>query len=62
MFNAQQPTAISVEATVIRADGRVERLGVIAYHHRNPLRRWAWRIGQMLRGRRPGRVTKGTSQ
>jgi len=30
-----------VEATVIRADGRVESLGVISYWHVNPLRRWA---------------------
>lgn len=31
-----------IEATIIRADGRVERLGVISYYHRNPLRRWAF--------------------
>lgn len=34
----------SIEAVVIRADGTVERLGVVSYWHRNPLRRWAWRL------------------
>ena len=53
--------SVSVEARVIRADGTVEDLGRIAYWHRNPLRRWAWSIQQLLRGRRPGRITKGTT-
>lgn len=30
----------TVSARVIRADGTVEDLGVIAAYHRNPLRRW----------------------
>lgn len=30
-----------VEATVVRADGRVESLGLVSYWHVNPLRRWA---------------------
>ena len=34
----------SISAVVTRADGSVEDLGVIAYWHRNPLRRLAWRI------------------
>jgi hypothetical protein len=41
---------ISLEATIIRADGRIEHLGRIAYYHRNPLKRLAWRIGRWLRG------------
>lgn len=41
--------SIVLEARVIRADGRVEDLGAIAYWHRNPLRRWAWRITRWLR-------------
>jgi len=41
----------SLEATITRADGTVEHLGVIAYWHRNPLRRWAWRLGQLLKGK-----------
>lgn len=32
----------SIEATITRADGTVEHLGVISYWHRNPLVR-AWR-------------------
>lgn len=40
---------VSVEAKVIRADGRVEDLGVVAFWHRNPFKRLAWRIGQLLR-------------
>lgn len=30
----------SVHAVVTRADGSTENLGMIAYYHRNPLRRW----------------------
>lgn len=29
----------SLEAVITRADGTVEDLGVIAYYHKNPLRR-----------------------
>lgn len=39
----------SISATVTRADGTVEHLGVVSYWHRNPLRRWAWRIGRVFR-------------
>lgn len=34
----------SISAVIIRADGTVENLGVIAYYHRNPLKRWLWRL------------------
>jgi hypothetical protein len=34
----------SIDAVVIRADGRREPLGVIAYYHKNPLRRMLWRL------------------
>ena len=47
---------ISLGLRVRRADGTIEDLGVVAYWHRNPLRRWAWRLGQLLRGRKPGRI------
>ena len=50
MFAASQPArSNSIEAVITRADGRVERLGVIAYWHVNPLRRAAWRISQFMR-------------
>lgn len=34
----------SIEAVIIRADGRIERLGEIAYWHKNPLKRALWRV------------------
>ena len=45
-----------LEAVVIRADGKREDLGAIAYWNRNPLRRWWWALTQTLRGRRAGRI------
>lgn len=42
----------SIEAVVIRADGTREDLGTIAYYHRNPLRRWAWRLRRAVTRRR----------
>lgn len=56
-FARQGVRQSTVEAVVIRADGTRESLGVIAFWHRNPLRRWAWRMGQWLRGRRAGSVS-----
>ncbi len=44
--NARQA---SIRATVIRADGRVEHLGVIAFYHRNPFWRWAFGVRRALR-------------
>ena len=40
---------VSMDAKIIRADGRVEELGTIAYWHRNPLKRLAWRLGRLVR-------------
>jgi len=39
--NAKEQT---IEVVIRRADGTSENLGVIAYWHKNPLRRWAWKI------------------
>lgn len=39
-----------IEAVVIRADGTRENLGTIAYFHKNPLRRFLWRLKDMLHG------------
>ena len=39
-----------IQAVVIRADGTREDLGVISYYHKNPLKRWIWRLKEMLRG------------
>lgn len=41
-----------IEAVVTRADGRIERLGVISFYHKNPLKRWAFRIKRMLKWHR----------
>jgi hypothetical protein len=39
---------VSVRGQVTRADGSVEDLGVIAYWHRNPFKRLAWRIRRLV--------------
>lgn len=36
-----QAKSSSISAVVTRADGSIENLGVIAYWHKNPLKRWA---------------------
>ncbi len=41
----------TITATVTRADGTVEELGVIAFHESNPLKRAVLRLKQM-RGER----------
>ena len=38
----------SIEVTVIRADGSVERHGTVSYWHRNPFKRMAWRVRRWL--------------
>jgi hypothetical protein len=58
LFQAKQPVKMtSVEGRVIRKDGTVEELGTLAYWHRNPLRRLAWRVKQLVRGRKAGQIT-----
>lgn len=46
-----KPRAAEVQAVVIRADGTREDLGVIAYWHRNPLKRLWFFIRKNLLGR-----------
>ncbi len=43
---------IRIEAVVTRADGRREDLGTVAYWHKNPLKRLAWRIRRFIPWRR----------
>ena len=45
-----KPRSAEISAVVIRADGRREELGTIAYYHRNPLRRFVWRVKQFFKG------------
>lgn len=40
---------ITIEATVIRANGDIEPRGVISYYHKNPLKRAMWALRQKLR-------------
>lgn len=42
--------SVELEITVIRADGTVENYGTVAYWHRNPLKRWAWKLRRMMNG------------
>ena len=39
---------IQLIATIIRADGTKEELGVIDYWHKNPLKRFIWKIKNFL--------------
>lgn len=39
----------SITAVVTRADGTTENLGEIAYWHKNPLRRIAFRMKRLFR-------------
>jgi len=39
---------IELIATITRADGTVEQLGVIDYWHRNPIKRFIWKLKKLL--------------
>lgn len=39
---------IELIATIIRADGTVEELGVIDYWHQNPIKRFVWKLKKLL--------------
>jgi hypothetical protein len=39
---------IQLIATVTRANGTVEELGVIDYWHKNPIKRFIWKIKHFL--------------
>jgi hypothetical protein len=39
---------IQLVATVVRADGTMEELGVVDYWHVNPIKRLIWRIKKWL--------------
>ena len=36
---------------IIRANGTIEDLGVVSYYHKNPLKRWAFKLKQLLKGK-----------
>lgn len=39
---------IELIATIIRADGTKEELGVIDYWHQNPIKRFVWKLKKLL--------------
>ena len=41
--------SIELVATIIRADGTVEELGVVDYWHKNPIKRLIWSLKQLFR-------------
>lgn len=43
-----RPKEVSIEAVVIRADGKKHPLGVVSYWHRNPIMRLLWKAKQMF--------------
>lgn len=43
-YNLSQAKKVTLEATIIRADGRIEPLGVVSAWHRNPFIRLWYRI------------------
>ncbi len=38
----------SIEVTIIRANGSIERLGAVSYWHRSPFKRIAWHVRRWL--------------
>lgn len=40
----------TINIVVTRANGSIEDHGVVAYWHKNPLRRLAWRFKQWIKG------------
>lgn len=52
MLTQANVKSATVEATITRADGRVEKLGTIAAWHKNPVKRvahnfWCWIKGAL---------------
>ena len=39
---------IELIATIIRADGTKQELGVIDYWHKNPIKRFVWKLKKLL--------------
>lgn len=44
----QKAKESSISIQVIRKNGDVEDHGVVSYWHRNPMKRWAWRLRRWL--------------
>jgi hypothetical protein len=39
-----------ITATITRANGTVEDVGIVSYHHKSWLKTFLWKIKKMLRG------------
>ena len=52
MMNAQSKVKeYTIEAVITRADGSVEKLGVVSYYSSNPFKMLWWRIKQIFNGK-----------
>jgi len=49
--NAKSRGETTIELVVTRANGTVENLGVVSYWHPNPLKRLAWRVKKLFKGK-----------
>lgn len=59
--HVEQPTRAELHMVVTRADGRVEDLGIVAAHYRNPVRAaWWLLIRRPLANRRIRRANRRT--
>lgn len=56
MMNVRgQAKSSSISAVITRADGSIENLGMIAYWHKNPLKRWVVNCCIKIKERMNGR-------
>lgn len=57
MSAAQAPHSATISATITRADGTVEHVGVVAAGFNNPVKQWWWdNVGRRLSERRIKRI------
>lgn len=45
----------SIRVKVIRANGRIEDHGVVAFYHKNPIKRWAFKAVRAIKRMLPWR-------
>lgn len=51
MIESRAKLEQTLSLVITRADGTVEDLGVVAYWHRNPLKRFWWNVRQRIKGK-----------
>ena len=47
-LTSTKPQSMEIDVVITRADGTVERLGTVAYWHKNPFKRLLWKIKTWL--------------